>query len=1695
MKARLFRWLALYLVLAQVASSQTPGLDAPVPIGAFLNGVLPQLAPGASTGWNTVNAFPNLTFIDPLWLTPVPNTGDLLLVGKSGQIWRFPNSPAATQAQVVQVLDWVAKTQSSEDQGFYSLAFHPEFGQAGSPNKNFAYVCYNHRPALSGAGPSSSYWRVSRFTWLPASGTLDPASETVLINQYDPDLWHNGGAMFFDNAGHLNITCGDGGDSPAGGGITGALGRTQRLDGGFFSGMFRIDVDNDLVNSHAIRRQPSGPTPPAGWPVSSTQGYRIPNDNPFLDPGGSVLEEYHSLGLRSPHTAHYDAIQDEIWIGDVGEGSREEISRVSKGDNAQWGYREGSIGGPGVAAIPPIGADTPPFLDYSHSEGSCIIGGMRYRGALWNSLLGGKILYGDHIRGRIWTATVDEVGGPAAELIVDGFPTGNKVGLANFCTDDAGEIYLMNVNGTNQAGGTIRKLVSSGISNEPPQFLSQTGIFTNLATLTPSAGVVPYNVATPLWSDGASKQRWIALPNNGSHDTPAEDIVFNEKGNWQFPAGTVFVKHFEIATNDNNPSQVKRLETRLLVCTENGGKYGVTYKWNSAGTDAELLTTGESETYNVTLSGGGTVTRNWDYPSRADCLQCHTPAAGQALGFRTAPLNSDFHYNATGRTANQLVTFNALGMFDRTLTVTELENFIESRAIDDTSAPVEHRVRSYLDSNCAHCHQPAGTISYFDARLGTPLSSQGLVNGAIQGHFSLPGGSYLTPGNPDLSAVHVRLGNVGNGAAMPPLAKNAVDQRAVDLLNSYISGLTQAEFQTTGSVQARYVRLTALSEVGGNAWSAVAEFSILDQSGLAIPTAQLSVHDVDSEELVGENAPATKAIDGDASTFWHTEWSSAVDPPPPHHLTVDLGSLRSIGGFLYTPRQNMVNGRIAGYQVHYSADGTNWTLMNSGTWGNDAAAKSFTGLIAKRKARCEIAGPSGPLNGNVSVTIAFDTDVTDFTAGDITVSGGIVTKLRGSGYYYVATISPSAPLVSVSVPADVVNNTQLGSFASNSLTLGEDTSGPVATFTGLPVGNVNGPVTLGIHFDETPSGFSMASLSAGNANLSGLAGGGTSYTVVASPLAEGSFSVTLSREGITDTLGHPMAFPVTTLLLYSTDVLLAEAEAGVRSGGMEIVNDSDSSAGAYLWLPEGGYPGNEQSFNPANSAAFGFVLPRSGNWTLEGLLRSDDASSNSFWISIDGGPVYLWSTNDGSVGSGTFAWDALNSGTVPVTLINSTTNNGSFESLGTVVSGSTLKAQHWNTSPNGDVPNWTVWGAPSGGPSTAQNDSGTEYNPADASDGARIGFLQSGNAARNPTTHLIRAGEVYTYSWDWVRIDRGNAIAQLAYQNGANAIAITGTDTTNPNTTARHLGLGTTWTVPAGHPAIGFPIVMTVRSTGAWPEVDNFILTVSTVPVDPLVLNLAAGTHTVTVYGREDGTRIDALRFVSARPLVTFSAPPVSMAGGNISVGVSFSEPVTGLAIGDFSLMGSTITSLAGSGANYTLVISPTGSSVTLTLPENSVVDSNGNGNHLSKTANIEVRTLFDQWALDFGLGAASCDDDPNHDGIVVLLDFLLNLSPHGTVTPTFDPTVGPTGLPRVSMIALGGGQQRLRIEFPQNTAAVAAGYRYIARFSDDLITWESKETGIFVPIYAEWGHMIIEDTQSTGMKSRRFVRLQVEAP
>ena len=293
----LCRVFALLALCAKLASGGLEsGLNGAEAVGPYLNGVFPTSAPGNPSGWALVNAFPNVVFTEPLTIVEIPRSNEFLVVGKTGLAWRFPRDPAVIQSQVVQVLDMTGVTQRNEDQGFYSITFHPNFGLAGATGEDYVYACYNRRGDPSVNHPTVSFWCLSRFTWNRATGTIDPASEFMMIRQYDPHDWHNGGAAFFGPDGFYYLTTGDGG------GNGDSTNSSQKLDQSLFGGVLRIDVDNDPARSHPVRRQPRnniGWTQPVGWPATMSQGYSIPNDNPWLDPAGSILEEFWAIGLRS----------------------------------------------------------------------------------------------------------------------------------------------------------------------------------------------------------------------------------------------------------------------------------------------------------------------------------------------------------------------------------------------------------------------------------------------------------------------------------------------------------------------------------------------------------------------------------------------------------------------------------------------------------------------------------------------------------------------------------------------------------------------------------------------------------------------------------------------------------------------------------------------------------------------------------------------------------------------------------------------------------------------------------------------------------------------------------------------------------------------------------------------------------------------------------------------------------------------------------------------------------------------------------------------------------------------------------------------------------------------------------------------------------------------------------------------------
>jgi mono/diheme cytochrome c family protein len=206
---------------------------------------------------------------------------------------------------------------------------------------------------------------------------------------------------------------------------------------------------------------------------------------------------------------------------------------------------------------------------------------------------------------------------------------------------------------------------------------------------------------------------------------------------------------------------------------------GYTYEWNEAGTEAHILGEGSK------LRTVGD--RQWHYPTRPECDECHTPGAGYTLGLELAQLDREMLY-PSGRRSNQVATWEHIGLFDAQLPM----GLAALPAPDDQRAPVADRARAYLHANCGNCHRPSvegsGTT---DFRFTTPLGATMSCNAEpLRDTLGLGlEARIIAPAAPDKSMVVVRMQELGRGR-MPEIATLMVDQEGVALLSSWIRSLT-----------------------------------------------------------------------------------------------------------------------------------------------------------------------------------------------------------------------------------------------------------------------------------------------------------------------------------------------------------------------------------------------------------------------------------------------------------------------------------------------------------------------------------------------------------------------------------------------------------------------------------------------------------------------------------------------------------------------------------------------------------------------------------------------------------------------------------------------------------------------------------------------------------------------------------------
>jgi mono/diheme cytochrome c family protein len=236
----------------------------------------------------------------------------------------------------------------------------------------------------------------------------------------------------------------------------------------------------------------------------------------------------------------------------------------------------------------------------------------------------------------------------------------------------------------------------------------------------------------------------------------------------------VLVKNFRIGTQP--------VETRLFMRHDNGEWAGYTYEWNAQGTDATRVIGGKT----VQVAG-----QSWLFPSEAQCLVCHTAAAGRSLGLEQSQLNGSLTYAATGRTANQLDTLNAISTLTPALTLPAAQ----LPAMPDpfgTAGTLAQRARAYLHTNCSNCHRPGGgTPVNMDLRYGTPLASTNACEVVPARSLGIANARLIAVGGTDPAARSLLVARPSrtDADAMPPLLPRTVDAAGVALLASWVNSL------------------------------------------------------------------------------------------------------------------------------------------------------------------------------------------------------------------------------------------------------------------------------------------------------------------------------------------------------------------------------------------------------------------------------------------------------------------------------------------------------------------------------------------------------------------------------------------------------------------------------------------------------------------------------------------------------------------------------------------------------------------------------------------------------------------------------------------------------------------------------------------------------------------------------------------
>jgi uncharacterized repeat protein (TIGR03806 family) len=337
---------------------------------------------------------------------------------------------------------------------------------------------------------------------------------------------------------------------------------------------------------------------------------------------------------------------------------------------------------------------------------------------------------------------------------------------------------------------------SADDDNWPPEKLSSYGLFLgNGSTQQPAAGVIPYDINTPLFSDYTEKLRFIKLPPDGK-------IGYDETKVLDFPVGTVIAKTFAYPHNMRDPSAGRRLmETRILAHRPDGW-VGLPYIWNEEQTEAMLDVAGDTVDVSWQHTDGTQQTNHYLIPNANQCKGCHEADGNdkpmRPLGPTARQLNREFAYHEG--TENQLACWSRLGLFSQTVDVAQAPRI--SIWNDEATGTVDQRARAWLEINCAHCHNPNGPAknSGLDLQFAQDAPAKfGVFKSPVAAGRGTGGRLYdIVPGKPDESILLYRIASDQPQVMMPELGKRLVHSEGVELIRQWIAEMPATDERPGG---------------------------------------------------------------------------------------------------------------------------------------------------------------------------------------------------------------------------------------------------------------------------------------------------------------------------------------------------------------------------------------------------------------------------------------------------------------------------------------------------------------------------------------------------------------------------------------------------------------------------------------------------------------------------------------------------------------------------------------------------------------------------------------------------------------------------------------------------------------------------------------------------------------------------------